>query len=167
MVPVFVPPLRDRVGDVLFLAEKFRELFVRKHGIAVGSFSEESKNSLANHDFPGNVRELQNVVERAVILCGADGVISPGQLNLTSKTSNQTGVSARKTRGSVKGELFQKLEDAEKEHIIRALAEAGQHRAKAAKLLGVNIRTLRNKIDAYKKDAKTDEDLAKFGLDPE
>lgn len=51
--------------------------------------------------------------------------------------------------------------------IIRALAEAGQHRTKAAKLLAVNIRTLRNKIAAYKKEAETDEDLAKLGLDPE
>jgi len=158
VVPVFVPPLRDRAGDVLFLAEKFRELFVRKHGIAVGSFSEESKKSLVDHDFPGNVRELQNVVERAVILCGADGVISPEQLNLTRNTANKTG-------GSAEGGTFQKLEEAEKAHIIRALAESGHNRTKAAKLLGVSVRTLRNKVTAYKKDAKTDEDLAKLGLD--
>ena len=93
-------------------------------------------------------------------LARADGVINPEQLNLTGSTGRRKG-------GSTEGGSFQKLEDAEKEHIIRALAEAGQHRAKAAKLLGVNIRTLRNKIAAYKKEAKTDEDLAKFGLDPE
>jgi transcriptional regulator with PAS, ATPase and Fis domain len=65
----------------------------------------------------------------------------------------------------VKGELFQKLEDVEKDHIIRALAEAGHNRTKAAKLLGVSVRTLRNKVTAYKKEAKTEEDLAKLGLD--
>jgi len=167
VVPIFVPPLRERVGDVLFLAEKFRELFVRKHGIVASHFSKESEKSLANHDFPGNVRELQNVVERAVILCGEDGVISPEQLSLTRISPTQSGAPAGKSRQTKTGESFQKLEDAEKDHIIRALAEAGYNRTKAAKLLGVSIRTLRNKLTAYKKEAKTDEDLAKLGLDSE
>ena len=159
VVPVFVPPLRDRAGDVLFLAEKFRELFVRKHGIAAGSFSKESKKCLVDHDFPGNVRELQNVVERAVILCGADGVLNPEQVNLSGNNT------ASRTEGSAEGGSFQKLEDAEKDHIIRALAETGHNRTKAAKLLGVSVRTLQNKVAAYKKEAKTEEDLAKLGLD--
>ena len=72
VVPVHVPPLRDRAGDILFLAEKFRKLFVRKHGVGSASFSEESQKRMADHDFPGNVRELQNVVERAVILDGVE-----------------------------------------------------------------------------------------------
>jgi len=167
VVPIYVPPLRERTGDVLFLAEKFRKLFVRQHGVEASEFSEDSCNCLKHHDFPGNVRELQNVVERAVILCNPDGVIAPEQLNLASKSPSPSVKPGGKSLHSTKAECFLKLEDAEKEHIIRALAEAGQHRAKAAKLLGVNIRTLRNKIAAYKKDAKTDEDLAKFGLDPE
>ena len=76
-------------------------------------------------------------------------------------------MSGGKLTRSRKDESFQELEDAEKHHIIKALAEAGHNRSKAAKLLGVNIRTLRNKIAAYKKDAKTDGDLAKLGLDSE
>ena len=167
VVPIYVPPLRERTGDVLFLAEKFRKLFVRKHGMEANEFSEDSFNCLKHHDFPGNVRELQNVVERAVIRCNPDGVITPEQLNLASKSLSPSIKSGGKPIHSTKAESFQKLEDAEKEHIIRALAKAGQHRTKAAKLLGVNIRTLRNKIAAYKKDAKTDEDLGKPGLDPE
>ena len=167
VVPIYVPPLRERTGDVLFLAEKFRKLFVRKHGVGAGEFSEESSNCLKHHDFPGNVRELQNVVERAVILCNPDGVICPEQLNLTSKPGGSSTEPGGKPSSQTQGESFQKLEDAEKEHIIRALAEAGQNRSKAAMLLGVNIRTLRNKISAYKKDVKTDEDLNKLGLDSE
>ncbi|MEE2946910.1 MAG: sigma-54 dependent transcriptional regulator, partial [Verrucomicrobiota bacterium] len=158
VVPVYVPPLRDRTGDVLFLAEKFRQFFVRKHGVGNASFSKESQKCLAGHEFPGNVRELQNVIERAVILCGTDGVINPEQLNLTRSTGGQS--SSGEGSGS-----FKKLEDAEKEHIIRALAESGYNRTKAAKLLGVSVRTLRNKVAAYKKEAKTDDDLAKLGLD--
>ena len=158
VVPMHVPPLRDRAGDVLFLAEKFLGLFARKHGVSNASFSKESHKCLGSHDFPGNVRELQNVVERAVILCGADGVINPEQLNLTRNTGGRTG-------GADRGGSFLKLEDAEKEHIIRALAESGYNRTKAAKLLGVSVRTLGSKVMAYKRDAKTDEDLEKLGLE--
>ena len=158
VVPMHVPPLRDRAGDVLFLAEKFLGLFARKHGVSNASFSKESHKCLGSHDFPGNVRELQNVVERAVILCGADGVINPEQLNLTRNTGGRTG-------GADRGGTFLKLEDAEKEHIIRALAESGYNRTKAAKLLGVSVRTLGSKVMAYKRDAKTDEDLEKLGLE--
>ena len=111
----------------------------------------EISGRLKHHDFPGNVRELQNVVERVVILCNPDGVISLEQLNLTSKSAGPSTVSGGKPTRSRKEESFQKLEDAEKDHIIKALAEAGHNRSKTAKLLGVNIRTLRNKIAACKK----------------
>ena len=165
VVPVYVPPLRERVGDVLFLAEKFRDLFSRKHGVVVHDFSEESRLSLQAHEFPGNVRELQNVVERAVILCGSDGVISPVQLNLTGREMTSSSGSNTPAIPTGKADGFRKLEEAEKEHIIRALAEVDYNKTKAAKLLGISIRTLRNKLTAYKKDAKTDEDLSKLGLD--
>ena len=89
VIPIYVPPLRERVGDIQFLAEKFRELFVRKHGISVEGFSDAAVDSIGNHDFPGNVRELQNVVERAVILCDPDGSIEPQQLNLLGKALGQ------------------------------------------------------------------------------
>ena len=73
-------------------------------------------------------------------------------------------MSGNKPNLTTENESFQKLEDVEKDHIIRALAEAGQNRSKAAKLLGVNIRTLRNKITAYKEDASSDEDFADLGV---
>ena len=111
----------------------------------------EISGRLKHHDFPDNVRELQNVVERAVILCNPDGVISLEQLNLTRKSAGPSTVSGGKPTRSRMEESFRKPEDAEKNHIIKALAEAGHNRSKTAKLLGVNIRTLRNKIAAYKK----------------
>ncbi len=154
VVPIYVPPLRERTGDVLYLAEKFRELFVRKHGVDVSGFSDECSGCLKDHNFPGNVRELQNVVERAVILCEPDGVIRPEQLNLTRQAAQP----------AKSDDSFQKLDDAEKAHIVRALAKAEQDHAKAAKLLGINVKTLRSKIAAYKKSAKTDEELAELGL---
>ena len=133
--------------------------------MVVHDFSEESRLSLQAHEFPGNVREMQNVVERAVILCGSDGVISPAQLNLTGREMTSSSGSNTPAIPTGKADGFRKLEEAEKEHIIRALAEVDYNKTKAAKLLGISIRTLRNKLTAYEKDAKTDEDLSKLGLD--
>src|SRR6516164_1377011 len=80
VVPIPVPPLRERAEDVPFLAEEFMRRYARKHGVNVQGFSKEALKVLNNHSWPGNVRELQNVVERAVILCGENGVLEPETL---------------------------------------------------------------------------------------
>ncbi len=72
----------------------------------------EISSRLKHHDFPDNVRELQNVVERAVILCNPGGVISLEQLNLTNKSAGPSTVSGGKPTRSRKEKSFQKLEDA-------------------------------------------------------
>jgi DNA-binding NtrC family response regulator len=166
VIPIYVPPLRDRIGDVRFLAEKFREFFVRKHGVQVGGFSDDAISSLSEHEFPGNVRELQNVIERAVILCDADGVIKPEQLNLLGQAPGQPAKRVQ-TQEAADGpqdeDGFLSLDAVEKKHIILALGQAEFNRTKAAELLGMNVRTLRNKINTYRAEAETEEDLAKLG----
>src|SRR3954452_12037467 len=77
VVPIHVPPLRERLEDVPFLSEEFMKRFGRKHGVHVKGFSDEAMRALKTHNWPGNVRELQNVIERAVILCGENGVLEP------------------------------------------------------------------------------------------
>lgn len=166
VIPIYVPPLRDRIGDVRFLAEKFREFFVRKHGVKVGGFSDDAISSLSEHEFPGNVRELQNVIERAVILCDADGVIKPEQLNLLGQAPGQPAKRVQTEEvadGPQDEDGFPSLDAVEKEHIILALGQAEFNRTKAAELLGMNVRTLRNKINGYRAEAETEEDLAKLG----
>ena len=167
VIPIYVPPLRERVGDIQFLAEKFRELFVRKHGVSVEGFSDAAVDSLGNHDFPGNVRELQNVVERAVILCDPDGSIEPEQLNLLGQAlghpERQSAKEAKEDEAAPEKDGFPSMDEVEKEHIIRALGQVDHNRTKAAKLLGMNVRTLRNKINAYREEAESEEDLAKLG----
>ena len=167
VIPIYVPPLRERVGDIQFLAEKFRELFVRKHGVSVEGFSDAAVDSLGNHDFPGNVRELQNVVERAVILCDPDGSIEPEQLNLLGQAlgqpERQSAKEAKVDEASPEKDGFPSMDEVEKEHIIRALGQVDHNRTKAAKLLGMNVRTLRNKINTYREEAESEEDLAKLG----
>src|SRR5579862_4037759 len=82
VVPIPVPPLRERREDVPFLAEEFMRRFGRKHGVHVRGLSEEALKVLAVHNWPGNVRELQNVIERAVILSNESGIIEAEQLGM-------------------------------------------------------------------------------------
>src|SRR5262245_43402324 len=80
VVPITVPPLRERREDIPLLAEQFIRRFARKHGVRVGGISPMCGPALQEHYWPGNVRELQNVIERAVILCGEGGELEMSHL---------------------------------------------------------------------------------------
>jgi DNA-binding NtrC family response regulator len=171
VVPIHVPPLRDRREDVPFLAQQFMTRFARKHGVRVRGFSDDCLAALKAHNWPGNVRELQNVVERAVILCG-DGQLETEHLGLTSPpahapattsqasatpaaTASHTPATAGAAPVATGGDLVS-LAEIEKRHIFAALEKTNQNRTHAAKLLGISIRTLRNKLSEYGVQAKDD-----------
>jgi len=152
VVPIAVPPLRERIEDVPFLAEDFMRRFGRKHGVHVRGFSEEATRQLRAHSWPGNVRELQNVVERAVILCGDNGVLAPEHLGLaiiSQSTSATPTTSGAASETSANQGSLPTLADLEKRHILSVLAHCKGNRTHAAKTLGVSIRTLRNKLHEY------------------
>ncbi|MDA1274373.1 MAG: sigma-54 dependent transcriptional regulator [Verrucomicrobia bacterium] len=154
VVPIHVAPLRERVDDILFLSEIFTRRFVRKHGVAIRGVTPEAQKVLLAHNWPGNVRELQNVIERAVILCEPESCIDPETLNLEVRMSRGSakGSDSNELNSTSSGQdqPFMTLYDVEKLHIIRALELCGQNRTQAAKLLDINIRTLRNKLNEYK-----------------
>src|SRR5580704_2936525 len=85
VVPIQVPPLRDRREDIPFLAQQFMQRFARKHGVRARGLSDASLAALTAHHWPGNVRELQNVIERAVILCGESGLLETEHLGFSSR----------------------------------------------------------------------------------
>jgi DNA-binding NtrC family response regulator len=153
VVPIHVPPLRERKEDVPALADEFMRRFVRKHGTDVRGFSPDALNVLTNHSWPGNVRELQNVVERAVILCPESGMLQPEHLGLTavSRASIQ-GVQAHGQKNIstiTPDEPPPSLAELEKRHILAVLERCKGNRTHAAKVLDVSIRTLRNKLHEY------------------
>jgi DNA-binding NtrC family response regulator len=163
VVPIFVPPLRERLEDVPFLSEEFMRRFGRKHGVHVKGITEEAMNALKTHNWPGNVRELQNVIERAVILCGENGILEPEHLGLT--TSAMPAAAAPATSGSTLAPAttgaLPPLAEMEKRHILAALEQCKGNRTHAAKLLDVSIRTLRNKLHEYNGTSpKTEEEAA-------
>jgi DNA-binding NtrC family response regulator len=161
VVPIPVPPLRERKEDVPFLAQKFMQRFSRKHGVRVQGISEDCLAALKSHYWPGNVRELQNVIERAVILCGDSGQLEAENLGFSPKAvhaPDSGGVAAASvpTTPGVQsavlpagGNDIVSLAELEKHHIFAALEKTGQNRTQAAKLLGISIRTLRNKLNEY------------------
>jgi DNA-binding NtrC family response regulator len=153
VVPIHVAPLRERKDDILFLTENFIQRFVRKHGVAIRNITPEVEQILLAHDWPGNVRELQNVIERAVILCEPDQSINPEHLNIriAFQRSNPDTVRPNDPPGySAPTGRFMTLYEIEKQHILQALTLCEQNRTQAAKILDINIRTLRNKLNEYK-----------------
>ncbi len=160
VVPIHVPPLRERPEDIPFLAEQFMQRFIRKHGVRVNGFSVDARSALAAHAWPGNVRELQNVIERAVILCGDGDSILAEHLGLATPA---TGVrmpqfSAEETlpvTETVSAPTINPvtevttLAELEKRAILAALEHCRGNRTHAARMLDISIRTLRNKLHEY------------------
>ncbi|MEK7678448.1 MAG: helix-turn-helix domain-containing protein, partial [Verrucomicrobiota bacterium] len=159
VVPILVPPLRDRREDVPQLVEQFMQRYSRKHGVRIQGISPACRAVLQNHSWPGNVRELQNVIERAVILCGEGGeleiehlgfVPGPGVFSAPAPSVAGPAVTvpaAGPAAASASG--FTSLGELEKQHIFAALEQTKGNRTQAAKLLGISIRTLRNKLHEY------------------
>ena len=165
VVPVHVPALRERDGDVPLLAEAFCQRFIRNHGVPVKGLTPESLTALQGHDWPGNIRELQNVLERAVILCGEDGYIHPEQLGLTAPPQAGAGdaptgaiednpVATVSAPAAVSNGAPTTLADLEKQHILSTLKQCEGNRTRTAETLDINIRTLRNKLNEYKEQGE-------------
>jgi len=152
VVPVSVPPLRERREDIPVLATEFMRRLGRKHGVHVKGFTDTAWRVLHDHSWPGNVRELQNVVERAVIMCGDNGMLEPEHLglavNFSPAPAGAVAGAGGATAGSAAGD-FPTLAALEEKHIFAALDYCKGNRTQAAKLLAVSIRTLRNKLHEY------------------
>jgi DNA-binding NtrC family response regulator len=149
VVPVFVPPLRERREDVEFLSDEFIRRFARKHGVHVRGLTDETKRVLRQHSWPGNVRELQNVIERAVILCGDNGLIEPSHLGMASSSSTPSSPASSVSVALPAADGADTLAEMEKRHIQAVLQKCDGNRTHAAKVLGLSIRTLRNKLHDY------------------
>jgi DNA-binding NtrC family response regulator len=165
VVPIQVPPLRERMDDVPYLAEMFMQRMARKHGVRVAGISPECHAALKAHSWPGNVRELQNVIERAVILCPDGKELQPEHLGFAPIIVNANVETVSISQAAPisivpppqSGDGITPLEQVEKDHILRALEICDGNRTQAAKQLGISIRTLRNKLHEYGVSGKEEE----------
>jgi DNA-binding NtrC family response regulator len=165
VVPICVPPLREHKSDIPLLAERFMQRYGRKHGVQVKGMSPGCLAALQAHHWPGNVRELQNVIERAVILCGDGEPLPEAHLGPSPSPKAISADPTKVTSSPFATELLSQarkeilpLEEIEKRYILQALEQCGGNRTNAADKLGINIRTLRNKLHEYGIGRKDDAD---------
>lgn len=144
--PIHVPPLRDRPTDVPLLADHFVERFGNLHGKRVKRISTPAIDMLTSYHWPGNIRELENCVERAVIET-QDEVIHSHHLPPTLQTAEASGT-------TVEGTLAAVLARVEREMIIDTLKQTYGNRAKAARLLGITERQMGLRVDRYEIDVR-------------
>lgn len=140
VIPLEIPPLRQRLKDIELLARHFIGVSSLVNGKNVKDISEAALRKLKSANWPGNIRELENTIERAVLLAKEE-TIREDDLSSLSQDS-QTPVYDLAPGMTVS--------DAEKFLILRTLDYTSQNRTQAAKMLGISIRTLRNKIQEYK-----------------
>ena len=135
-----MPPLREMRDDITEVASL---LLQRLRGDAAVEFSPTALQALHHHDFPGNVRELENIIERALALC-SNNIITPADLQLVPAGN---GDLAGKPDGAGKYPLTDYLDRVEREAILEALHQTGFNRTAAAKVLGVTFRALRYRME--------------------
>jgi len=141
VVRIHVPPLRERREDVETLAAHFLETFAAKHGRPARRLSADALGVLADYDFPGNVRELANVVERAVIVAAGAQVSAEDLPEAVRVAARERGRRARRPT----------LAEVEAEYVREVLAEARGNKSEAARVLGISRKNLYEKLARYEK----------------
>jgi DNA-binding NtrC family response regulator len=143
---VEMPPLRDRLEDILLLSNLFIEENNKEYTKNIKGFSEEAKKLMTQYSWPGNVRELRNVIERAMILTDQE-VITPKHLPFELKQSEKTLGDTEFQISEVTSDMS--LENMEKLHLSKVLKRLEWNKSKASKILGISRATLRAKIRRY------------------
>jgi two-component system response regulator AtoC len=147
VIEVHLPSLRARLADVPQLAEYFTERATARHSLPAKTLSDAAMRALLAYDFPGNVRELENMIERAVVTSGAD-VILPE--HLFGEAFRAVEAEASSNELFLEMQFKEALAALERELIRRALEAAGGNRAEAARRLGINRRLLYTKLEEHK-----------------
>ncbi len=139
---IHLPTLRDRREDIPALAGHFLKRYNEENGLSVEGFAEGSLDALMRHPWPGNIRELENAIERAVVFTRT-GKIRPETFHFAPQVDLGKDESGGLEAGMT-------VEEAERQLIMKTLRHCRGNRTRAAEMLGISIRTLRNKLNEYK-----------------
>ncbi|HXJ80978.1 MAG TPA: sigma-54 dependent transcriptional regulator [Candidatus Methylomirabilis sp.] len=148
VVRIELPPLRDRREDIPLLLQAFIEEFGAKYGKQIVSVDEAARQDLMTQTWPGNIRELRNTLERAVIVCDGELIRLehlPAPAGALVRASSRNG----EHPNSVVFNVGTSLDDVEKEMILRTLAANGNNKTSTAHILGISLKTLHNKLRRY------------------
>jgi len=142
VVPIHIPPLRERKEDIPFLIEHFLQKYTRKARKKIHSISAAIKKALIEYDWPGNIRELENTIERAVVLSKG------GEIELEDLVYH--GISSGSSLFHPAGGRYKNLDEIEKEYIKTVFQAQYGNKSKTAKILGIDRKTLMSKVKKYK-----------------
>jgi DNA-binding NtrC family response regulator len=158
VVNLKIPPLRERPADILALAQHFARKYAAVNGVAARPLADSAKRALASHNWRGNVRELENTIHRAVLLAqgteiGEAAIRLPDGSRVTDAIAITTPVAiarAAQAAEAVNREMVGRtVADVERDLILQTLGHCLGNRTHAANILGISIRTLRNKLKQY------------------
>ncbi len=141
VIEIYLPPLRERKDDIPLLIDHFLISFCQKHGKILKKFSDDCKNLLMRYDWPGNIRELRNVIERVVIICPEEVITQnylPEQILEAKPTDNYITITVGTS-----------LRLAERNIILKTLLAVDNNKSKAANMLGVSRKALYNKLERF------------------
>jgi two-component system, response regulator FlrC len=151
VVSIPLPALRERPQDIPLLAEFFVKRYAELNGMALRLLTPEATEKLKRHSWGGNVRELENAMHRAVLVATGPA-IGPEAIMLTParpEDAGHPGESAGERAASIAGLVGRTVAEVEKELILDTLSHCLGNRTHAANILGISIRTLRNKLKLY------------------
>ncbi|MDP2363217.1 MAG: sigma-54 dependent transcriptional regulator, partial [Ignavibacteria bacterium] len=150
IVSLHIPPLRERREDIIPLIEHFTEKYSKENNREKLSLSKEAIDSLIKFNYPGNVRELENIIERAVVLCRSDAITVNDLPNVVKGFRAEKEIPINEDAA-----LIEQVEALEKKLIYDALSKSDGNQSQAGRMLGLTERNLRYKMQKY--------DIKKFG----
>lgn len=150
VLPIYIPPLRERKDDIMLLVKHFVHKYNNEFNKNIHQIPPETEKMLLEYKWPGNIRELKNVIERAVLITG-NGILHP-ELGVTIDlrkgcAENTNGMNTNVENNEAIN--IRSLANIERQHIQKVLNETSWRRTEAAKILGINRTTLYNKIKEY------------------
>ncbi len=157
VITITLPPLREREGDIPLLAYHFLEVFKKKNNKQIAGFAPETMELMTNYHWPRNVRQLENAIERAVVLCKGNFInpedLPPEIIEAVNMRRSQKGLGADEKIISIP--LGTPLEVIEKRVIEETLRHSRGNKILASKILGISARTIYRKIEEGKKEPET------------
>ena len=145
---IHMPPLRDHMEDLPAMAESMLQQMNQKHGRRVAGVASSMLDRLMAYDWPGNARELRNMIERAVVLCADGAPLDAGHLPPNFGKSPATA-SQSLDSSVIQVRIGSTVDEIERLLILRTLESTGQNKTRAAEILGVSLKTMHNKLKEY------------------
>jgi DNA-binding NtrC family response regulator len=146
VVPIVMPPLRSRKEDIILLADHFLRKYCEENNRQINAISDSAMDKLMAQEWPGNVRELENHIERGVVLCREED-LDERHFSFEYDGADSTGVGGLEGVGP-----GVTLKEMEKQLILSTLTSENNNRTRASEILGISVRTLRNKLNEYSED---------------